>query len=171
METSSISTNNINDKKILLVDDEKDILTLYHECLETWGFPIISFDNPINVLNYINTANNILNCSLIITDYRMPQMNGLNFIQHIRERYSSSSQNKISELKIILISAFVISEFTLKEKEILKLVVQGNTSKEIAEKLHKSIHTINTHRKNIFQKTESKTIADLISKSIDNNWI
>jgi CheY-like chemotaxis protein len=76
MRLSSLSTNNINDKKILLVDDEKDILTLYHECLEEWGFPTISFDNPINALNYIETANNISNCSLIITDYRIPQMNG-----------------------------------------------------------------------------------------------
>jgi len=99
-----------------LVDDEKDILTLYHECLEAWGYPAISFNNPIEALNYIDNENNISKCSLIITDYRMPQMNGLDFIQHIRERYSSGSQNKNSHLKVILISAFVISEFTLNEK-------------------------------------------------------
>lgn len=62
-------------------------------------------------------------------------------------------------------------KFTNKEKQILKLVVEGNTSKEISEILNKSIHTINSHRKNIFQKTESKTVAELIAKTIENNWI
>mgnify|MGYP003579499224 CR=1 FL=1 len=129
METSSISTNNINDKKILLVDDEKDILTLYHECLETWGFPTVSFDNPVDALNHVNTDNNISDYSLIITDYRMPQMNGLDFIQHIRERYSVNDDN--CQLKVILISAFVISEFTLKEKvphlKIDKIIEKANS--------------------------------------------
>ena len=71
-------------------------------------------------------------------------------------------------------SAFIIPEkeiFTKKEKEILKLVVEGKTTREISEFLNKSIHTINSHRKNIFQKTESKTIAELVSNCIQNNWI
>lgn len=96
------------------MDDEKDILTLYHECLEAWGYPAISFDNPIDALNYMDNENNIYNHSLIITDYRMPQMNGLELIQHIREKYSVNNNN--CQLKVILISAFVISEFTLNEK-------------------------------------------------------
>ena len=61
--------------------------------------------------------------------------------------------------------------FSGKEKEVLKLVIEGKTTKEIAETLHKSVHTINSHRKNIFQKTESKTIAELVSNCIKNNWI
>ncbi|HJT84457.1 MAG TPA: response regulator [Nitrososphaeraceae archaeon] len=93
---------------MLLVDDEKDILTLYHECVEAWGYPAISFNNPIEALNYIDNENNICNHSLIITDYRMPQMNGLELIQHIREKYII--KNDDCQLKVILISAFVISE-------------------------------------------------------------
>ncbi len=61
--------------------------------------------------------------------------------------------------------------FTTREKEILRLVVQGKTTKEIAGLLYRSVHTINTHRKNIFQKTESKTIADLTAKCLRNNWV
>ena len=61
--------------------------------------------------------------------------------------------------------------FIIPEKEILKLVVEGKTTREISEFLNKSIHTINSHRKNIFQKTESKTIAELVSNCIQNNWI
>ncbi|HET8794720.1 MAG TPA: hypothetical protein VFM31_13060 [Nitrososphaeraceae archaeon] len=58
-------------------------------------YPAVSFNNPIHALNYIDTTNNISNYSLIITDYRMPQMNGFGFIQDIRERDSSSSKIRI----------------------------------------------------------------------------
>jgi DNA-binding CsgD family transcriptional regulator len=61
--------------------------------------------------------------------------------------------------------------FTMKEKEILRLVVQGKTTKEIAAILFRSVHTINTHRKNIFQKTRSTTTADLAAKCLQNNWV
>src|ERR1043165_2003525 len=100
---------------ILLLDDEPDILTLFQDCLESWGYRTVSFHNPIDALNYIYNDNNISKCSLIITDYRMPQMNGIDFIQQIRER-CDSIQNENSQLKVILISAFVISQLTLKEK-------------------------------------------------------
>ena len=52
---------------------------------------------------------------MIITDYRMPQMNGLELIQHIREKYGIKNDVDC-QLKVILISAFVISGFTLNEK-------------------------------------------------------
>ena len=39
-----------------------------------------------------------------------------------------------------------------REKQILLLIKQGLLSKEIAQKLHISIHTVNTHRQNILQK-------------------
>ncbi|HJT83487.1 MAG TPA: response regulator [Nitrososphaeraceae archaeon] len=121
---------------ILLLDDDQDILTLYHDSLECWGYQTISFDNPIDALNYMCTDNNISKCSLIITDYRMPQMNGLDFIQHIRERYSNGSQNKIYQLKVILISAFVISELTLTQT-VLNLKIDKILEKPIPLELFK----------------------------------
>ena len=40
--------------------------------------------------------------------------------------------------------------FTFKEKEVLALVSSGLTTKEIASKLNISHHTVETHRKNLF---------------------
>jgi NarL family two-component system response regulator LiaR len=52
------------------------------------------------------------------------------------------------------------SLLTVTEKEILKLIAQGKTTKEIAAERFSSIHTIATHRKNIFRKLEVNNIHE-----------
>ena len=42
--------------------------------------------------------------------------------------------------------------FSKREFEIIKGIAQGLESHEIAEKLFLSVHTVNTHRRNIFLK-------------------
>lgn len=49
---------------------------------------------------------------------------------------------------------------TVSEKEILKEIASGKTTKEIAEIRHSSIHTITSHRKNIFRKIEVNNIHE-----------
>jgi len=49
-----------------------------------------------------------------------------------------------------------------REFEILKLVEQGLSSEQIAEKLFLSINTVNTHRSNMLKKTNKENISDLI---------
>ena len=49
-----------------------------------------------------------------------------------------------------------------REFEIVKLIESGLGSEEIAENLFLSIHTVNTHRRNILDKTGKATMADLI---------
>ncbi len=51
---------------------------------------------------------------------------------------------------------------TKREIEILKLIVQGNTSQQIAKMLFISIHTVNFHRKNIRSKLEVTSIGEMI---------
>ncbi|MCD7973908.1 MAG: response regulator transcription factor [Candidatus Azobacteroides sp.] len=46
------------------------------------------------------------------------------------------------------------SPLTNTEKEILKLIASGKSNKEIAEERFSSVHTISTHRKNIFRKLD-----------------
>ena len=96
-----MNNNKNNNKYVLLVDDEKDILFLYSECLKSDGYQTISFDNPIEALNYLNKNDNISNCSLVITDYKMPQMSGLDLVKKIREKDSKS------KIKTMLVSAYL----------------------------------------------------------------
>jgi len=52
---------------------------------------------------------------------------------------------------------------TAREKEIIALVAQGFTSKEIAEKLYISIATVETHRTNVMTKLGVRNVAGLVS--------
>jgi response regulator RpfG family c-di-GMP phosphodiesterase len=82
-----------------LVDDEKDILDLFSEYLTSNGFNTISFDNPVKAIKYFYQNPN--NCSLVITDYKMPQMSGIDLIKKIKEKDTSY------KIKTIIISAFI----------------------------------------------------------------
>ena len=52
--------------------------------------------------------------------------------------------------------------FYEREFEIIRLLQQGLDSEQIAEKLFMSKHTVNTHRKNILQKSGKTHISELI---------
>jgi DNA-binding CsgD family transcriptional regulator len=52
--------------------------------------------------------------------------------------------------------------FSSRELEILKLIESGLSSKEIADKLFLSVHTVNTHRRNILEQCGKDNISNLI---------
>ena len=49
-----------------------------------------------------------------------------------------------------------------REREIVSFLEKGFTTKEIAEQLFLSNHTVDTHRRNILRKSEVKNTAQLI---------
>ncbi len=62
-------------------------------------------------------------------------------------------------------------QLTNREVEVLKLIVQGNTNKETANKLNISLNTVLSHRKNIISKTRVKTISGLTFYAISNGHV
>lgn len=65
----------------------------------------------------------------------------------------------------------VKADLTKREREILELIVQGMTSKEIANKLYISPRTVDTHRSNLMEKLELKNIADLVRFALKNKLV
>lgn len=57
---------------------------------------------------------------------------------------------------------------TTREKEIITLIKQGKTAKEISAILHISIFTVDTHRKNILKKLNLNSVKNLIAFSFNN---
>lgn len=60
-------------------------------------------------------------------------------------------------------------DLTKREKEILLYLKQTFTNQQIAEKLHLSIYTVETHRKNIMQKLKLNSPAALVKFMIEFN--
>lgn len=60
---------------------------------------------------------------------------------------------------------------TSREIEIIKLVAEGKSAKEIADQLFLSLHTVDTHRRNILIKLKMKNIADLVRFAAKNHLI
>jgi DNA-binding CsgD family transcriptional regulator len=58
-----------------------------------------------------------------------------------------------------------------REIEILKWVIEGHSSKQIANKLHVSPHTINTHRQNMLRKTNCQNSMDLLRYAVQCGFI
>jgi DNA-binding CsgD family transcriptional regulator len=51
---------------------------------------------------------------------------------------------------------------TVREKEVLDLLLTNHSNRQIAEKLFIDYETIRSHRKNIYRKLEVKTILELV---------
>ena len=60
---------------------------------------------------------------------------------------------------------------TSTEVEIVKAIAQGKTTKEIASERYSSIHTINTHRKNLFRKLGINTAHEALKYALRAGWI
>jgi DNA-binding NarL/FixJ family response regulator len=66
---------------------------------------------------------------------------------------------------------YVNIEFSEREMEVLKLIAEGFTNKEMATKLFSSRRTIEGHRLNLMDKTGSKNTATLIKFAVQNGLV
>jgi len=64
-----------------------------------------------------------------------------------------------------------IPVLTRREKEVLELIADGLTNNEIAAKLFISVTTVDTHRKNLLAKFDSRNIASLIKAAMQMQLI
>jgi DNA-binding CsgD family transcriptional regulator len=58
-----------------------------------------------------------------------------------------------------------------RERDIIHLLIEGYVTKEIADKLDISKLTVDGYRKKLLQKTETKTVSELIAKAIREGWV
>ncbi|WP_316814692.1 response regulator transcription factor [Pedobacter nyackensis] len=74
--------------------------------------------------------------------------------------------NLFQEIDLSVAGKFKLSG---QEKQIIRLIIEGKTSKEIADKLFISKTTVDTHRRNINRKLEIGNSASLIKFANENN--
>jgi DNA-binding NarL/FixJ family response regulator len=60
---------------------------------------------------------------------------------------------------------------TRREKEIVRLIADGMTSRDIAQHLFLSLKTVEAHRGNVFRKFKVKNVAELLKKAREHSLI
>jgi len=70
-----------NNNRILIVDDEVGITTIYTLGLQDNGFKVDAFNDPIQILSDLKNGS----YNLALLDYKMPNMNGLELYRGIRK--------------------------------------------------------------------------------------
>jgi DNA-binding NarL/FixJ family response regulator len=63
------------------------------------------------------------------------------------------------------------AQLTLREREVVQLIAQGRTSKEIASQLKISVRTTECHRININRKLNFTSVADLVRYAMRNGIV
>ena len=109
---------NDNKIRVILVDDEQDILFTYKFFLEEQNYDVTSFTDPVFALNYIRNISNF-NHFLIILDIRMKNLNGIQLYQQIKAIDPT--------IKILFITALdILDEFST--------IVPGISKEQIMKK-------------------------------------
>jgi two-component system, NarL family, response regulator LiaR len=104
-------------------------------------------------------VNQTLNTSILYRDSSREEILSAMTASLRRERFLSASVS--AQLVEIPSTESGISEMlTHSEREILRLIALGKSTKEIASERFSSIHTITTHRKNIFRKLEVNSVYE-----------
>lgn len=119
---------------VLVLDDEFDIVAIMKHSLQKHGYHVFGFTDPSLALEHFML--NYESYSLVISDVRMPVMNGFEFIKKVREILPS--------IKIFLMSAFDINDSQY-SKILLPLKVEGCIQKPIS--LKELIRTVQKYLK------------------------
>ncbi|HKR74385.1 MAG TPA: response regulator [Candidatus Nitrosocosmicus sp.] len=77
------TTDPQNKHHIVIIDDEVDLLMVYKRALEMSGLVVSAFADPLNALDEFRA--NHSKYHLVITDIRMPNMNGYKLINQIKK--------------------------------------------------------------------------------------
>lgn len=70
-------------KKVLILDDQTDILDIWRENFRQWGLEVQIYEGTNGLLG-LKQCKEVGKFDLVITDYKMPRMNGLDFIRELR---------------------------------------------------------------------------------------
>src|SRR5947209_14773133 len=99
-----MTNNNNKNNRILLVDDELDITTVFTLALEDNGFEVDAFNDPLQALSGFKSGS----YDLALIDYKMRNLNGFELYREIR---------KIDErVKVCFITAFEVYHEELKNR-------------------------------------------------------
>lgn len=186
-----------DNRQIFFVDDEPKVREVVGETLEQLDMRVRCFANAVDCLEQLE----IQGCDLLITDMKMPGMNGLELLAEAKRMIpwlpvlivtgygdiptavtamktgAVDFIEKPLEMQTLLSKAQSLLEhdavfnsnigklLTRNEIRILRFIIEGKSSREIANILHRSVRTVEVHRSQIMHKLGADNLADLVNRA------
>lgn len=156
---------NLNNLNLLLLKAKPNILIINPSYIGSFSLNALRKETKLPNLLFIGLQASFLDLQLIKQFDDIININSSP--EDIKDKIHKLSNQKIDTEK---------KDLSVREKEIITLVVKGMTNKEIANELCLSIHTVITHRRNISTKLQihssaGLTIYAIINKLVDINEV
>jgi len=160
---------------ILVVDPfsiDIDSLVEFKSLIQKFtGFRILILTNSVTKSDFMELSKVGIKNILCKTIDRDELFLALDLCMKDKKHYSSEILDLMMEMNANKQSFDENKSLTSSELEIVRLISQGFTTKEIAQRKHVSFHTVNTHRKNIFRKLGVSNASELVMLAIKSGWI
>ncbi len=156
IETTKYLTENYPNVKILALtmhDEEAFISKMLHAGASGYLLKNVGKEEFVTAINKIYKGENYF--SLDVATKMMTKF----------------MSNKNNENDIEIEEGNNTLQLTKREIEVIKLIAEGLTSQDIADKLFISSRTVDTHRRNLLQKLNVKNTAELIKFAIKHNIV
>lgn len=129
--------------KILIIDDNKDITDLFSIFLESNGYIVNAYTNPVEAFNNFSKNSH----DLIVLDLKMPKMDGMTLYHRIKEIddkviicFTTADKNYIQQLqkgiidieKIVLYKPVLLKDLKKKIESLLLLSRQKEVNSKLA---------------------------------------
>lgn len=98
-------------------------------------------------------------------------LNAINTVVSGKEYFSQTVKDELERAEKAAEEGPDKPNITSREKEIIQLIAKECSNAQIAEKLFISERTVETHRKNIFRKTNTKSVVGLLKFAMENNLL
>ncbi len=88
-KTAGMFSGRESEGLVLVVDDEPDVRKVVRMTLEKSGYDVIEAEDGEKAIEEIKKGEHSILLNLIITDIRMPNMNGIDVINYYRKEWTS----------------------------------------------------------------------------------
>lgn len=198
-----ISSEATTAKRLVIVEDEAQLLGLMKEAFAGAGYRVKGFNCAEDLIADLDW---IASVDCIIADVRLPGMDGLELLEFVTDRYPTTpivimtghgdipmavkaikdgafdfiekpfAPERLEEIVAAALARKprprtsldardaenTLSRLTPRQVEIVDLIAEGLTSKEIALRLGMSFRTVDTHRARIMEKLQVNSLAELL---------
>jgi DNA-binding NarL/FixJ family response regulator len=164
---------NLNQPEVILLDlnlPGKNGLEVLKEIRETNEEVIISILSMYADVNLAKKCRELGANAYLTKDAGIEELHKVVFDLAPNDFYQSEQIN--AQKQVISIKQDKFNKFALitaREREIIVMLVKGLTSQQISERLFISQATVQTHRKNIFNKLNVNKVSELIRHAYENN--